>query len=110
MLKPVHITKKLNVLDQLSRPKQAIQAELTQGIGTVVFNQLGWPNIDLFATLENKRLLVLSSPFPDPLALGVDALMGEGGVRICVLPNNPDPPSSGKNNSTQLANAGFRTY
>lgn len=47
---------------------------LNQDICEAVFHQRGWPNIDLFATWENKCLLLFFFLFPDPKALGVNAL------------------------------------
>lgn len=64
----------------LSRTNQIIQTKwtLNQEVCDAVFNQLVWPNIDLFATRENTRLPVFFSPFPRALGMNALAEMWKG--------------------------------
>lgn len=77
-LKAAHIPGKRNVIaDQLSRGRQIpkmTEWSLNQEIVQQIFRAFPTPNIDLFATRENRKLTVFSSPFLDPLAWGCDAL------------------------------------
>ena len=77
ILSAKHVPGHLNVLaDQLSRRHQVIHTEWELHMDAVqfLFDRWGAPNIDLFATKLNKRLLVYVSPVPDPEAAYVDAL------------------------------------
>ena len=72
-----HIPGHLNVLaDNLSRKHQILPAEwiLDQQIVNTIFESLGTPMVDLFATRFNHRLPLYVSPVPDPGAWAVDAL------------------------------------
>jgi hypothetical protein len=40
----------------------------------MLFRAWGTPQVDLFATWENKKCLLFVSPYPDPRALDCDAL------------------------------------
>ncbi|XP_052680299.1 uncharacterized protein LOC128161099 [Crassostrea angulata] len=77
-LKAAHIPGKKNVIaDQLSRGRQIpkmTEWSLNQEIVRQIFRVFPTPNIDLFATRENRKLAVFCSPFPDPLAWECDAL------------------------------------
>lgn len=77
-LKAAHIPGKKNVIaDQLSRGRQIpkmTEWSLNQEIVQQIFRVFPTPNIDLFATRENRKLAVFCSPFPDPLAWECDAL------------------------------------
>jgi ribonuclease HI len=72
-----HIAGNLNVLaDRLSRKGQVLPTEwsLRQDIADLLFNKWGKPQVDLFATWENKKCPLFVSPYPDPRALDCDAL------------------------------------
>ena len=72
-----HVPGRLNVLaDELSRQNKILPAEWTlkQGIVLSLFQLLGTPIVDLFATRLNHRLPLYVSPVLDPAAWGVDAL------------------------------------
>ena len=76
-LAPQFIIGRYNVLgDSLSLPNQVLGSEWT--LKTEVFQELQkrWPvSIDLFATSLNHRCCPYFSPFHDPNALGMDALL-----------------------------------
>lgn len=77
-IQAVHIPGKKNILaDALSRGKRIIRMTEWSLDTTVVnrlFQQLGTPVIDLFATSVNKKLPVFCSPIPEEKAISVDAL------------------------------------
>ncbi|XP_062598249.1 uncharacterized protein LOC134259672 [Saccostrea cucullata] len=76
-IRAVHIPGKKNFLaDALSRGKIVRMTEwsLNKTVVNLLFQQLGTPCIDLFATAQNKKLPVCCSPFPDINAFQVDAL------------------------------------
>lgn len=78
VIRAAHIPGKKNVLaDDLSRGRQGVRItewSLKQELVNQIFLRFSTPNIDLFATRENKKLPVFCSPFPDQLAWAVDAL------------------------------------
>lgn len=51
-----------------------------------IFRIFSTPNIDLFATRENRKLTVFRSPFPHHLAWGCDALDWIGMFAYAFLP------------------------
>lgn len=83
-LQAAHIPRKKNTIaNQLSRGRQIkkmTEWSLNQHVVPQIFRVYSTPNIDLFATRENRKLTVFCSPFPDPLACGCDALV----VEICL--------------------------
>ena len=77
ILRARHIPRCLNVrADRLSRPSQPISTEwsLHSEIVDRIFQFWGTPDVDMFATVHNTRLLQFMSPIPEPQALAVDAL------------------------------------
>ena len=78
VLKAAHIPGKRNILaDHLSRGgsrAKTTEWSLCQEIVKIIFDIFTTPNIDLFATKENRKLQTYCSPFPDPLAWATDAL------------------------------------
>lgn len=77
LLKAVHIKGSMNVMaDLLSRDKHTVNTEwsllplVTQNLWKLWF----LPDIDLFATIYNRKLVRYVSPFPDNNAVSVDAL------------------------------------
>ena len=77
ILRARHIPGCLNVIaDRLSRPNQPISTEwsLHSEIVDRIFQFWGTPEVDMFATVHNTRLLQFMSPTPEPQALAVDAL------------------------------------
>ena len=72
-----HIPGRFNILAGcLSRMLKPIQTKwsLNQRIANQVFQMMGYPNIDLFATRLNNRLPVYVSPITDNRALVIGAL------------------------------------
>ena len=72
-----HVPGRLNVLaDGLSRQNKILPAEWTlkQEVVLCLFQRLGTPMVDLFATRLNHRLPMYVSPMLDPAAWAVDAL------------------------------------
>ena len=72
-----HILGRFNTLgDRMSRIDKPITTEwsLDQGIANRIFQIIGYPSIDLFATRLNYRLPLYVSPIPDQQALSIDAL------------------------------------
>ena len=73
-----HIPGKKNCLaDKLSRGQKLVRLTewtLKPSIVQHIFQIMGTPNIDLFATGANSQLPVFCSPYPDPLAWTCDAL------------------------------------
>ena len=73
-----HIPGKKNCLaDKLSRGQKLVRLTewaLKPSIVQHIFQIMGTPNIDLFATRANSQLPVFCSPYPDPLAWTCDAL------------------------------------
>ena len=65
------------VADAMSRPGQVLPTEWTlhQEICGRLWRLWGQPSVDLFATGLNFRLQAFVSPFPDPLAVAVDAFL-----------------------------------
>ncbi|KAK3101176.1 hypothetical protein FSP39_001539 [Pinctada imbricata] len=78
LMHAAHIPGKKNVLaDQLSRGQSRIKLtewSLNLEVTEKIFNIFSPPNIDLFATRENRKLQVFCSPQPDPQAWSCDAL------------------------------------
>jgi ribonuclease HI len=76
-IKAKHIPGRLNVLtDTLSREVQIVNTEwsLCPQIFSEIYRKFSAPNIDLFATRYNTKLMTYVSPIPDPQAYAVDAL------------------------------------
>ena len=75
-LKSAHIAGKSNVLaDMLSRTKiRHTEWSLNTSVVHQIFQLLGFPQIDLFASAENKKTQIFCSWYPHPNALAVDAL------------------------------------
>lgn len=77
-IQSVHIPGRRNILaDALSRGRQIIRMtewSLNTTVVNLLFQQLGTPVIDLFATSANKKLPVFCSPLPEETAVAVDAL------------------------------------
>ena len=76
-LRARHIAGKLNVLaDSLSREGKVIPTEwsLHPGVLDDLWTIWDKPHVDLFATRFNAKMSAFYSPFPDPRAVGVDAL------------------------------------
>jgi len=72
-----HIAGVLNVLaDRLSRQGQILPTEwsLHQEAANLLFVKWGTALVDLFATRDNKKCPTFVSPYPDPQAVGTDAL------------------------------------
>ena len=76
VLRSAHIAGSKNVLaDSLSRVKvRETEWSLNPKMAHQVFNHLGQPMIDLFASYENKKTQVFCSWVPHPQALALDAL------------------------------------
>ena len=77
VLKARHIPGRLNVIaDKLSRQGQVIQTEwsLHQEIFDTLCRTWHYPQVDMFATRYNCKLVRFVSPIPDPKAWSVDAL------------------------------------
>ena len=74
-LVPRHLCGDLNALADRQSRSGPVGAEWSLDDGTFQWlSRLAGPfQVDLFATRDNARLPVFVSPFPDPLALGVDA-------------------------------------
>jgi hypothetical protein len=69
--------KKNCLADKLSRGQKLVRFTewaLKPSIVQHIFQIMGTPNIDLFATRANSQLPVFCSPYPDPLAWTCDAL------------------------------------
>ena len=76
-LVPVHLTGVHNIqADSLSRVGQTLTTEWTMAMASLrpVFAKWGEPQIDLFATFANRRLVKFVSPYPDPRAEWTDAM------------------------------------
>ena len=76
-LQAKHIPGRLNALaDGLSRARQLLPSEwsLHQEVANLIFEELGRPMFDLFATRLNHRLPLYVSPVLDPAAWAIDAL------------------------------------
>ena len=76
-LVPVHLPGVHNIqADSLSRVGQTLNTEWTMAMECLrpVFAQLGEPQVDLFATFANRRLIKFVSPYPDPRAEWMDAM------------------------------------
>ena len=72
-----HIPGRLNILaDRMSRIDKPISTEwsLNREIANKIFQIMGFPSIDLFATRLNHRLPIYVSPIPDQKVLSIDAL------------------------------------
>jgi hypothetical protein len=73
-----HIPGKKNCLaDKLSQGQKLVRLTewaLKPSIVQHIFQIMGTPNIDLFATRANSQLPVFCSPYPDPQAWTCDAL------------------------------------
>ena len=97
-----HIPGKKNCLaDKLSRGQKLVRLTewaLKPSIVQHIFQIMGTPNIDLFATRANSQLPVFCSPYPDPLAWTCDALSELGGD-ICICISSPHTHSQSLNES-----------
>lgn len=100
-IRAVHIPGKKNFLaDALSRGEVVRMTEwsLNNTVVNLLFQQMGAPCIDLFATAENKKLPVYCSPFSDMKAFQVDALaISWKGMYAYAFP----PPNSCTQSSAQ---------
>ena len=76
-LVPVHLPGVRNIqADSLSRVGQTLTTEWTMAMESLrpVFPKWGEPQIDMFATFVNRRLVKFVSPYPDPRAEWTDAM------------------------------------
>ena len=76
-LVPVHLPGVRNIqADSLSRVGQTLTTEWTMTMESLrpVFAKWGEPQIDMFATFANRRLVKFVSPYPDPRAEWTDAM------------------------------------
>ena len=76
-LVPVHLPGVRNIqTDSLSRVGQTLTTEWTMAMESLrpVFAKWGEPQIDMFATFPNRRLVKFVSPYPDPRAEWTDAM------------------------------------
>ena len=76
-LVPVHLPGVHNIqADSLSRVGQTLTTEWTMAMERLrpVFAKWGEPQVDLFATFVNRRLIKFASPYPDPRAEWTDAM------------------------------------
>ena len=76
-LVPVHLPGVRNIqADSLSRVGQTLTTEGTMAMESLrpVFAKWGEPQIDMFATFANRRLVKFVSPYPDPRAEWTDAM------------------------------------
>ena len=90
VLKARHIPGRLNVIaDKLSCQGQVIQTEwsLHQEIFDILCRTWHYPQVDMFATRYNCKLVQFVSPIPDPKAWSVDALtMSWEGLDMYLFP------------------------
>ena len=76
-LVPVHLPGVHNIqADSLSRVGQTLTTEWTMAMASLrpVFAKWGEPQIDLFATFANRRIIKFVSLYPDPRAEWTDAM------------------------------------
>ena len=76
-LVPVHLPGVRNIqADSLSRVGQTLTTEWRMAMESLrpVFAKWGEPQIDMFATFANRRLVKFVSPYPDPRAEWTDAM------------------------------------
>ena len=76
-LVPVHLPGVHNIqADSLSRVGQTLTMEWSMAMERLrpVFAKWGEPQVDLFATFANRRLIKFISPYPDPRAEWTDAM------------------------------------
>ena len=76
-LVPVHLPGVRNIqADSLSRVGQTLTTEWTMAMESLrlVFAKWGEPQIDMFATFANRRLVKFVSPYPDPRVEWTDAM------------------------------------
>ena len=76
-LVPVHLPGVHNIqADSLSRVGQTLTTEWTMAMERLrpMFAKWGEPQVDLFVTFANRRLIDLVSPYPDPRAEWTDAM------------------------------------
>ena len=76
-LVPTHLPGVRNIqADSLSRVGQTLTTEWTMAMESLrpVFAKWGEPQIDMFATFANRRLVKFVSPYPDPRAEWTDAM------------------------------------
>ena len=92
-LVPVHLPGVHNIqADSLSRVGQTLTTEWTMAMASLrpVFAKWGEPQIDLFATFANRRLVKFVSPYLDPRAEWTDAMAmpwdKESGLLYAFLP------------------------
>jgi hypothetical protein len=77
LLRATHIKGSLNVMaDLLSRDSRTVQTEwsILPEILEELWEMWYKPEMDMFATRFNRKLVRFVSPFPDPEAWGVDAM------------------------------------
>ena len=100
MLVPVHLPGVRNIqADSLSRVGQTLTTEWTMAMESLrpVFAKWGEPQIDMFATFANRRLVKFVSPYPDPRAEWTDAnahALGQGEGPLVCLPAIQDGSAS----------------
>ncbi|CAG2189804.1 unnamed protein product [Mytilus edulis] len=102
-----HIAGHLNILaDTLSRSLAPVNTEweLLQVVFKAVTLHWGSPQIDLFATSLNHKLLTFVSPVPDPKSFAVDAmsLSWERNVRVRLPSFQVSLPSTSENSRGKL--------
>ena len=76
-LVPIHLPRVRNIrADSLSRVGQTLTTEWTMAMESLrpVFAKWGEPQIDMFATFANRRLVKFVSSYPDPRAEWTDAM------------------------------------
>ena len=76
-LVPVHLPGVHNIqADSLSRVDQTLTTEWTMAMESLrtVFAKWGEPQINMFATFANRRLVKFASPYPDPRVEWTDAM------------------------------------
>ena len=112
-LVPVHLPGVRNIqADSLSRVGQTLTTEWTMAMESLrpVFAKWGEPQIDMFATFANRRLVKFVSPYPDPRAEWTDAMsmpwVGQGEGPLVRLPAIQDGPASSAENRSITRSAG----
>ena len=107
-LVPVHLPGVRNIqADSLSRVGQTLTTEWTMAMESLrpVFAKWGEPQIDMFATFANRRLVKFVSPYPDPRVEWTDAL-GQGEGPLVRLPAIQDGPASSAEDRSITRSAG----
>ena len=105
-LVPVHLPGVRNIqADSLSRVGQTLTTEWTMAMESLrpVFAKWGEPQIDMFATFANRRLVKFVSPYPDPRAEWTDTMSmpwdKERGLLYVFLAIQDGPASSAEDRS-----------